>query len=219
MSFKKTITSLALLLAFFLPLVALGAILDDSIIAEASCIKGGTCSLNTFVKLAINVANFILGIVGALTLLMFIYGGFMWILSGGSSERVKKGKDIIIGSIVGLLIVFSSYMIISWVSSTLGATGGFEFTGSAPEETKTINARCDLDHCKTTCGPSEQKDPVKSCPDNTAGKQVCCYKKIDFGVQKCDTGYECFTESLCVNGAPVTPAGACSEGDVCCRMR
>jgi len=218
MSFKKTITSLALLLAFFLPLVALGAILDDSIIAEASCLKGGTCSLNTFIKLAISVANFILGIVGALTLLMFVYGGFMWILSGGSSERVKKGKDIIVGSIVGLLIVFSSYMIISWVSSTLGATGGFEFTGKAPEETKTTNARCEESNCKSSCGPDEEKSD-KSCTDNTAGKRYCCYKKIDFGVEKCDTGYRCWDGILCVNPAPVTPSGACPEGQICCRVR
>jgi hypothetical protein len=92
------------------------SILNPGLISEASCPKGGTCSLNTFLKLGISVATYILGIVGALTLLMFVYGGVTMIISGGSADKVKKGKDIIIGSGVGLMIVFGSYLIVSFVA-------------------------------------------------------------------------------------------------------
>lgn len=55
----------------------------------------------------------VIGIVGALALLMFVYGGILWITSSGSETRVKQAKGILINSTIGLLIIFFSYTIIS----------------------------------------------------------------------------------------------------------
>lgn len=85
----------------------------------------GDYSLDDFMRLAINVSDWILGIVGSAALLMFVYGGFMFILSGGSSERVEKGKKIIIGSVIGLVLVFTSYLIIKFVAASLGIDSGW----------------------------------------------------------------------------------------------
>jgi hypothetical protein len=49
------------------------------------------------------VINAILGLVGSLALVMFIYGGFTWMTAAGSSEKVTKGKDIIIWATIGLM--------------------------------------------------------------------------------------------------------------------
>ena len=84
------------------------------------CRKSGSCSLNDFVRLFANVSQWILGIVGSLALLMFIYGGLMFIISSGSSEKVTKAKEIIIGAVIGLVIVFTSYMIIQFTIDALG---------------------------------------------------------------------------------------------------
>ena len=84
------------------------------------CRKSGSCSLNDFVRLFANVSQWILGIVGSLALLMFIYGGLMFIISSGSSEKVTKAKEIIIGAVIGLVIVFTSYMIIQFTMDALG---------------------------------------------------------------------------------------------------
>lgn len=65
----------------------------------------------------------IFGVVGALALVMFVYGGLMWMLSGGNQERVKKGRDILIWATVGIVVIFSSYVILSFI---LGAIGGGE---------------------------------------------------------------------------------------------
>ncbi|MBD3247743.1 hypothetical protein GF382_00440 [Candidatus Falkowbacteria bacterium] len=89
------------------------------------CLAGanaGNYSLNDFVQLAVNVANWILGIVGSLALLMFIYGGVTMIFSAGNPETVKKGKKILLNSIIGLVIVFSAYTIIQFALSALGYT-------------------------------------------------------------------------------------------------
>lgn len=50
-----------------------------------------------------------LGVVGSLALLMFVFGGITWMTSAGSAEKVKKGRDILVWSAIGLVIVFSAY--------------------------------------------------------------------------------------------------------------
>lgn len=57
----------------------------------------------------------VLGIVGSLALVMFIYGGFMWMTSAGNSEQVQKGKNILIWAALGLAVIFSSYALVKFV--------------------------------------------------------------------------------------------------------
>lgn len=112
---------------------AIGPLLSDSLIQDAEC-TASNCSLNTFIALGVSLSNIILGLVGALTLAMFIYGGVVLLISGGNSEKISKGKEIILGSVVGLLIVFGSYTIITFVvNDVLGATS--KFTGTTPGDT------------------------------------------------------------------------------------
>lgn len=89
----------------------------------------GDYSLNDFVKLGINISTFILGIVGSLSLIMFIYGGVTFIISAGSSDKIAQAKKIITASIIGLLIVFTSFIIISFATSSLGVATPFIFDG------------------------------------------------------------------------------------------
>ncbi|MDD5071271.1 MAG: pilin [Patescibacteria group bacterium] len=89
----------------------------------------GDYGLNDFVKIGINATQWILGIVGSLALLMFVYGGLMMIISSGSSEKVTKAKEIIIGAVIGLVIVFTSYMIIQFTIGALGIEGEWATTG------------------------------------------------------------------------------------------
>jgi hypothetical protein len=95
----------------------------DSGSYSSGCINSGSCTLNDFVMIAVRVSQIILGITGSLALLFFIYGGVMFLISGGSSERVTQAKNIIIGAAVGLVIVFTSFMIIQFVFTALGIPG------------------------------------------------------------------------------------------------
>lgn len=61
------------------------------------------------------IINALLGIVGSLALVMFVYGGFMWMLSAGNKERVQRGKDILTWATVGLVVIFSSYALVRFV--------------------------------------------------------------------------------------------------------
>lgn len=55
------------------------------------------------------IINTVLGLVGSIALLMFVYGGLVWMTSAGSAEKVKKGREIIVWSAIGLAIIFASY--------------------------------------------------------------------------------------------------------------
>src|SRR3989339_1404949 len=84
----------------------------------------GNYQLNDFVQLGVYVAQWILGIVGSLALLFFVYGGVTMIISAGSSEKVEEGKTILKNAIIGLVIVFVSWTIINFTLISLGYNTG-----------------------------------------------------------------------------------------------
>ena len=59
--------------------------------------------------------NAVMGIVGSMALVMFIFGGLMWMLAAGNTERITRGKNILIWATVGLVVIFSSYAIVKFV--------------------------------------------------------------------------------------------------------
>lgn len=66
-----------------------------------------------------NVIRAALGLVGSIALLMFIYGGFLWMTSGGNDEKVKKGKDTLVWATLGMVLIFAAYAILNFVIGAL----------------------------------------------------------------------------------------------------
>lgn len=64
----------------------------------------------------------VLGVVGSLALLMFIYGGFVWMTAAGNQEMVTRGRNVLIWATIGLIIIFSSYAIVKFVFQGVGIT-------------------------------------------------------------------------------------------------
>ncbi|MFA6161132.1 MAG: pilin [Patescibacteria group bacterium] len=50
-----------------------------------------------------------LGIVGGIALMVFVYGGLMWMTARGDQAQVKKGQDALKAASIGLFIVMFSY--------------------------------------------------------------------------------------------------------------
>lgn len=61
------------------------------------------------------IINAVLGVVGSIALIMFIFGGLTWMTSGGSADKVKKGRDMIVWSIIGLAVIFASYGLVRFL--------------------------------------------------------------------------------------------------------
>lgn len=75
----------------------------------------GTTSVQTVVA---RIINAILGVTGSIALLMFIYGGFLFLISGGG-ENVKKGKEVMKWAVIGLAVIIGAYMLVSTVVTAL----------------------------------------------------------------------------------------------------
>ncbi|MDD2681102.1 MAG: hypothetical protein PHE20_03325 [Patescibacteria group bacterium] len=118
--FKKLITYLGVFLV--ISFIALAPLSSQAQIISSTSTKyaSGNYDLNDMTQLFITAANWILGIVGSLTLVMFIYGGLLFLISSGSSEQISKAKGVLIAAVIGLIIVFSSYLIIKFVLSSVG---------------------------------------------------------------------------------------------------
>ncbi len=62
----------------------------------------------------------VLSLLGVVLLIIIIYAGAIWgFLSGGEAAKIKKAKDMIVNAVIGLLIVFGSYAIVSFVISNI----------------------------------------------------------------------------------------------------
>ena len=61
----------------------------------------------------------VLGIVGALALLLLVYGGISMIIAAGNETKIAKAKSIIVYTAIGLVVIFSSYTIINFVLQAL----------------------------------------------------------------------------------------------------
>jgi len=71
------------------------------------------------VKLLTRLIKVIFAFTGVLALLQFIYGGLLWMTSGGNAEKVKKGKDSLLWAILGIIVVFLSYALVSFVITNI----------------------------------------------------------------------------------------------------
>jgi hypothetical protein len=83
--------------------------------------SGATNSVQSILKTVINIFSLI---VGAVSVIMIIIGGFRYIISGGESSNVSGAKNTIIFAIVGLVIVVLAQVLVQFVlaktSSSIG---------------------------------------------------------------------------------------------------
>ena len=68
--------------------------------------------------------NWMLFIVGILAIVMLIFGGIRYVVSGGDPSKVKDAKNTILYAIIGLVVAILGYALVSWVISVVGSSGG-----------------------------------------------------------------------------------------------
>lgn len=118
------------LLVLFLPL------LTQAATELTNPLTGGTTgNLEDVVKNAITGA---LGLSGVLALIAFIYGGITWMTSGGESAKVQKGRNMMVWAVWGLVIIFSSYAILTYIFGALLGGGQANRVGSGSDTSVTI---------------------------------------------------------------------------------
>lgn len=64
--------------------------------------------------------NIVLYVVGAVSVIMLVWGGFRYIISGGDSKKVTDAKNTILYAIIGLIIAIMAYAIVNFVLNAIG---------------------------------------------------------------------------------------------------
>ena len=75
------------------------------------------------------IVRIVVGLVGILFLLVFVWGSFLYMTAAGDPKQTQQGKDAIKNAVIGLAIVMISYTAVSLVISTAGTLMG---TTTAP---------------------------------------------------------------------------------------
>lgn len=91
-----------------------------------ACPKDAICidnplgsSVSTPQALIGKVINGILGVTGSIALIVFIWGGFIWMTAAGASDKVQHGKDTLVWATIGLVVIFSAYAMVRFVFSDI----------------------------------------------------------------------------------------------------
>lgn len=66
--------------------------------------------------------NFVVAIAGVIFIIMMLVGGIQYLTAAGNEESLGKAKATMIQSIVGLIVVLSSWAIGSWILGSVGIT-------------------------------------------------------------------------------------------------
>ncbi len=61
------------------------------------------------------VIRVVLGVVGSIALVLFIYGGLVMMTSAGNTDRVAQGRNTLVWAAIGLMVIFSSYTIVGFL--------------------------------------------------------------------------------------------------------
>lgn len=66
-----------------------------------------------------NIANALILVVGAVSVLMVIIGALKFVVSMGHPKRVESARNTILYAIVGVIVAMCSYAVVNFVLMTL----------------------------------------------------------------------------------------------------
>jgi hypothetical protein len=151
------------------------------------------------------IYNFAVGAVGIVAAVVLMIGGVMWITAGGNASTVGEAKSMITASLTGLVLVLTSYLLLSQVNPALVNLSSDINGINVPVLTQTPSGEenslgCDWvegrENLRSTgCLPSDNSKCTNPKPDGLSNAGCCCkYKPItddcSWSVNKCADGYD-----------------------------
>ncbi|PKM88259.1 hypothetical protein CVU83_01955 [Candidatus Falkowbacteria bacterium HGW-Falkowbacteria-2] len=181
----------------FQPQVGLPGILN----ATTSMTRSDTSYIGEFIK---GFYDYGLGIGGILAAVVLMAGGILWLTSAGSSDTVGKAKNLIIGSISGLLLLVGAWFMLNTINPALINFKIHEITGIR----RIANVCCEYREdgrnkaSNTLSNDCEEKKGTSytSTMEGVyiAGVNKCIYAKVGCNIQKdCDgAAVKCFDSDI-----------------------
>ena len=90
-------------------------------IAKAQITIQNPISASSFSELILNIADGFTTIALAIAPVMIVVGAFYFLTAGGSPERIKTAKEVIMYALIGVIIAVSAKGIIQMIQGWVGA--------------------------------------------------------------------------------------------------
>lgn len=135
------VSSAVFVLAFFFGNFLPASALTSDNLGLGYATATGLSSQDIRVTIA-NIIRIALGLIGVVSLVIVLYGGFVWMTSGGNEEKINEAKKIMVNWGIGLAIILLAFAIVTFIMRLLGIggvltegpgnkTGQFSFGNSA----------------------------------------------------------------------------------------
>ena len=141
-SSMRFISPVRLLVLSFVLLAGVWTLAPDAALAQSSlptllpecATTTGSCGVCDVFAMFGNIAEILLDLISGVVILMVIIGGVFWISSAGSSDRIDRGKQIMLGAFMGSVMVFLGFVIVNLtMAALLGGSGkGSQFEVVSP---------------------------------------------------------------------------------------
>lgn len=124
----QIVTGIATVATLFAGKVAMALTAQEG--AEAARADGMPANLVGPEGVFNKITSTVLYAVGIVSVIMLIYGGLRYVMSGGDSKKVTDAKNTILYAIIGLIIAVLSYAIVHFVLQAIDTNlgGGNEST-------------------------------------------------------------------------------------------
>ena len=101
-------------------LFSLLLIIPLAVLAEDSPEIKNPIIYDTIIEVVESLTNFVFTLGIVLAPLVFLIGGFVFLTSGGDTNKVQKGKDIMIYAVIGFVIVLLVKGLVELIKNALG---------------------------------------------------------------------------------------------------
>lgn len=71
-------------------------------------------------KIALNIVDDLLQLIGYTTIGYIMYGGFLMMTSNGAPDKAARGRKTIMSAAIGLVIALASVALVNFISSKIG---------------------------------------------------------------------------------------------------
>lgn len=94
----------------------------------AKVFSGSTAPKDIRVTIA-SIIRSLLGFIGIIFVILMVYAGFLWMTAGGNESKIEESKKYLSRSLIGLIIILSSYSITGLILCRItDAAGGSVFS-------------------------------------------------------------------------------------------
>ncbi len=120
------------------------------------------CQIPWLSQYILAIYNYGLSIAGILAAIVLMAGGLLWLISGGDASKVTQAKELIVGSVTGLIILASSYIILVQINPDLVQL--YPITIGTIKDSEPVSSEGNPDNVKTctNCVNLDSRIPYKN---------------------------------------------------------